>query len=182
MRALPTRLHGVLVLEPKVHGDERGFFLESWNAQAFAELTGCTRAFVQDNQSRSARNVLRGLHYQLPPQAQDKLVRVVAGEILDVAVDLRRGSPTFGRWEAVKLSAKDHRQLWIPAGCAHGFRVLSDSADVAYKVTDYYAPALERSIRWDDPQLAIDWGGGPPPQVSARDASAGAFADAATFP
>ena len=182
MRAVATRLPGVLILEPQVFGDERGFFMESWNAATFARLTGCTRAFVQDNQSRSARNVLRGLHYQLPPKAQDKLVRVVTGEILDVAVDLRRSSATFGQWEAVRLSAQDKRQLWVPAGFAHGFRVLSDSADVVYKVTEYYAPEHERSVRWDDPGLGIDWGSGPAPQVSARDAAGGSFAEAATFP
>ncbi|HUR42274.1 MAG TPA: dTDP-4-dehydrorhamnose 3,5-epimerase [Verrucomicrobiae bacterium] len=157
MQALPTELPGVLILEPKVFGDERGFFMESFNAREFAKLTGCTKAFVQDNHSRSARHVLRGLHYQLAPMAQDKLVRVVAGEILDVAVDVLRGSPTFGRCATVRLSADNKRQMWIPAGHAHGFLALSEAAEVQYKVTQYHSPQHERSIRWDDPALGISW-------------------------
>jgi dTDP-4-dehydrorhamnose 3,5-epimerase len=182
MRALPTALPGVLILEPKVFGDARGFFMETFNARLFAELTGCAKPFVQDNHSRSARGVLRGLHYQIPPKAQDKLVRVIAGEIVDVAVDLRRGAPTFGRWEAVRLSAENKRQLWVPAGFAHGFAVLSDTAEVVYKVTDYYAPELEHCIRWDDPQLGIDWGLPEAPLLSAKDQAGTALAAAAVFP
>jgi dTDP-4-dehydrorhamnose 3,5-epimerase len=180
MRALPTRLAGVLILEPKVLADARGDFMESWNARTFAELTGCTQPFVQDNHSRSARHVLRGLHYQLPPHAQGKLVRVTAGEILDVAVDLRRSSPTFRQWEAVRLSAGNRRQLWVPEGFAHGMLVLSDGAEMQYKTTQFYAPAHERSIRWDDPTLAIDWGVSAP-IVSARDAAGLLLGNAETF-
>jgi len=181
MQALATALSGVLLLEPKVFGDERGFFFESWNARRFAELTGCTQPFVQDNHSRSARGVLRGLHYQLPPKAQGKLVRVVAGEILDVVVDLRRSSATFGRWNSEVLSAANKRQLWIPPGFAHGFLVRSESAEVEYKVTDFYAPEAEACIRWDEPQLAIDWGLQGPPVLSAKDRAGGTFAAATAF-
>jgi dTDP-4-dehydrorhamnose 3,5-epimerase len=181
MRAVTTRLPGVLILEPKVFGDARGFFMESYNARSFAQLTGCERTFVQDNQSRSARKVLRGLHYQVPPKAQDKLVQVTAGEILDVTVDLRRSSPTFGRWEAVVLSAENQRQLWVPSGLAHGFVVRSASADVHYKVTDYYAPEAEACIRWDDPDLAIDWQLAGAPLLSAKDQAGLAFKSAPTF-
>ena len=159
----------VLLLEPKVFGDARGFFYESFNQQAFAAATGCDVTFVQDNHSRSARGVLRGLHYQLPPKAQGKLVRVVAGEVFDVAVDIRHASPTFGRWVGEFLSADNKRQLWIPPGFAHGFMVLSESAEFLYKTTDYYAPALERCIQWDDPELAIDWPAGFAPLLSAKD-------------
>ena len=182
MKAISTGLPGVLILEPKVFGDERGFFFESWNARRFAELTGCTEPIVQDNHSRSARGVLRGLHYQLPPKAQGKLVRVVAGEILDVVVDLRRSSATFGRWNSSVLSAQNKRQLWVPEGFAHGFVVRSDSADVQYKVTRGYAPEAEACIRWDDPQLAIDWGLAAPPVLSAKDQAGGSFAQAPAFP
>lgn len=182
MRVESTALPGVLVLEPKVFGDERGFFMESFNARAFAQLTGCDRPFVQDNHSRSACNVLRGLHYQAPPMAQDKLVRVVAGEVLDVAVDVRRSSPTFGKWIGVRLSAENKRLLWVPAGFAHGFLVLSTSADVQYKVTEYYSPQHERSIRWNDPAIGIDWGPTGAPVLSAKDAAAGLLADALVFP
>jgi dTDP-4-dehydrorhamnose 3,5-epimerase len=182
MRAVPTELPGVLILEPKVFGDERGFFLESYNAQLVARLTGCDKPYVQDNHSRSAKDVLRGLHYQLPPRAQDKLVRVVAGEILDIAVDLRRSSKHFGKWAAVRLSAEDKRQLFVPAGFAHGFVVLSDSADVVYKVTEYYAPEQDRCVRWDDPELAIDWGLTAPPVLSAKDRAGKAFREADVFP
>ena len=181
MQGIATKLSGVLILEPKVFGDERGFFMESFNAQTFEKLTGCSKPFVQDNHSRSARSVLRGLHYQLPPMAQDKLVRVVAGEVLDVAVDARRGSNTFGKWAAVRLSAENKRLLWVPAGFAHGFLVLSESADVQYKVTEYYSPQHERSIRWDDPAVGIDWGLQGAPLLSAKDAAAGLLAEAEPF-
>jgi dTDP-4-dehydrorhamnose 3,5-epimerase len=151
----PASIPDVLVLEPKVYGDARGFFMESWNARGFA-AAGIDAAFVQDNHSRSARGVLRGLHYQLR-QPQGKLVRVVSGEIWDVAVDLRRSSPSFGRWTGEKLDAASHRMLWIPPGFAHGFLVLSEQADVLYKASDYYAPEHERSLLWNDPALGIDW-------------------------
>lgn len=182
MNAIPTSLPGALILEPKVFGDARGFFLESFNARTFASLTGCGDAFVQDNHSRSARNVLRGLHYQLPPKAQGKLVRVVAGEILDVAVDIRRSSPTFGKSEAIRLSAENKRQLWIPPGFAHGFLVLTEGAEVAYKVTEYYAPDNDRCIRWDDADLAIDWRLDGAPILSAKDQQGAKLRDAEVFP
>ncbi len=156
MHVIPTALAGVLVLEPRVFGDDRGFFMESYNRRSFAQATGLDIDFVQDNHSRSRKGVLRGLHYQLR-QPQGKLVRVTHGAVFDVAVDIRRGSPTFGRWVGVELSADNHRQLWVPPGLAHGFVVLSDSADFLYKTTDYYAPEHERSIAWDDPAIGIDW-------------------------
>lgn len=161
MNVTPTAIPDVLVLEPKVFGDARGFFTESFNQQAFDAATGCQYTFVQDNHSRSSQGVLRGLHYQLPPHAQGKLVRVVRGAVWDVAVDIRPGSPTFGQWVAETLSADNHKQFWIPPGFAHGFVVLSDSADFLYKTTAYYAPESDRGIRWDDPELAIAW-----PQVA----------------
>ena len=182
MQALKTALAGVLILEPKVLGDARGYFMETYNTRTFAQLTGCDKPFVQDNQSRSARGVLRGLHYQAAPKAQDKLVRVISGEILDVAVDLRRSSPTFGKAETVKLSAENRRQLWVPVGFAHGFVVLSEFAEVIYKVTDYWSPAHERAVRWDDPDLAIDWQLAGAPALSAKDAAAPAFKAAELFP
>lgn len=181
MKVVPTRIPEVLVLEPKVFGDERGFFYESFNARAFAEATGLKRDFVQDNHSRSARGVLRGLHYQLQ-QAQGKLVRVCVGEVLDVTVDIRRSSPTFGQWVGVRLSAENKRQLWVPEGFAHGFVVLSEYAEFLYKTTDYYAPAHERCIRWDDPQLAIDWEFEGSPQLSAKDQAGLSLQDAELFP
>ena len=156
MQALPTALAGVLILEPTVFGDTRGFFMESYNRRRFAAATGVDPDFVQDNHSRSAKGVLRGLHYQLR-QPQGKLVRVVQGAVFDVALDIRPGSPTFGRWAGVELTADNQRQLWVPPGLAHGFVVLSDSADFLYKTTDYYAPEHERCIAWDDPALGIDW-------------------------
>ena len=168
MNVIETTLPGVLILEPKVFGDERGFFYESFNAKAFEQATGLQRQFVQDNHSRSVKGVLRGLHYQLE-NTQGKLVRVTLGEVLDVAVDVRRSSPNFGRWEAVRLSAQNARQLWVPEGFAHGFVVLSDVAEFLYKTTDYYNPAAERCIRWDDPTLAIDWQLTEAPQLSAKD-------------
>ena len=169
MKATPTALPGVLILEPKVFGDERGFFMESFNQKAFDEAVGRHVEFVQDNHSRSAKGVLRGLHYQLPPHAQGKLVRVTSGRVFDVAVDVRRGSPSFGKWVGVELSAENHRQLWLPEGIAHGFIVLSDSADFLYKTTNYYTPAAERCIRWDDPALGIAWPAAAAPTLSAKD-------------
>lgn len=168
MKATPTAIPEVLVIEPKVFGDARGFFLESWNARAFREATGVEASFVQDNHSRSARGVLRGLHYQLR-QPQGKLVRVVRGAVFDVAVDLRRSSPSFGRWVGVELGEDNHRQLWVPPGFAHGFLVLSESADFLYKTTDYYAPEHERCIAWNDPDLAIAWPAGITPSLSDKD-------------
>lgn len=181
MKVIPSELPDVLIIEPKVFGDERGFFYESFNAQAFQAATGVDCLFVQDNHSRSQRGVLRGLHYQIQ-QPQGKLVRVSVGEVLDVAVDIRRSSPTFGQWVAVRLSAENKRQLWVPAGYAHGFVVLSDTAEFLYKTTDYYAPAHERCIRWDDPTLAIDWQLGEAPQLSGKDQGGTWFKDAEVFP
>lgn len=157
MKLLPTKLEGLFEVEPKVFGDARGFFYESWNQQAFDEAVGSTVRFVQDNHSRSRRGVLRGLHFQRAPQAQGKLVRCVRGSVFDVAVDLRAGSPTFGQWEGRELSEHNQRQFWIPPGFAHGFLVLSDSADFLYKTTDFYAPQHEGCLRWDDPAVGIRW-------------------------
>ena len=187
IRKISTSLPGVFILEPRVFGDERGFFLESYNERVYAEL-GITERFVQDNHSSSRKNVLRGLHYQIQ-HAQGKLVRVVAGEILDVAVDLRRSSPTFGGWEAVRLSGENKRMMWIPPGFAHGFRVISEQAHVLYKTTDYYAPEFEHTLSWNDPQLKIDWAleGNPIGSaivsaiVSEKDQRGVALRDAATF-
>jgi dTDP-4-dehydrorhamnose 3,5-epimerase len=156
MKIVATRIPDVLIIEPRVFGDARGFFFESFNEQAFRVATGLDVAFVQDNHSRSAQGVLRGLHYQIE-QPQGKLVRVVRGAVFDVAVDLRRVSPTFGQWVGVELSEENHRQLWVPAGFGHGFLTLSETADFLYKTTDYYAPAFERCIAWNDPALGIDW-------------------------
>ena len=173
MKVTTTAIEGVLIIEPKVFGDERGFFFESFNQRAFNEAVGHTVDFVQDNHSRSAKGVLRGLHFQRPPHAQGKLVRVTQGSVFDVAADTRPGSPTFGRWVGVELSGANHRQMWIPAGLAHGFLVTSDSADFLYKTTDYYRPESEGSVRWDDPDLAIAWPlGGITPALSAKDAAA----------
>ena len=181
MQALPTSLSGVFILEPKVFGDTRGFFYESFNARRFAELTDITTPFVQDNHSKSARHVLRGLHYQIE-QAQGKLVRAVAGEVLDVAVDIRRSSPTFGQVETVILSAENKRMLWIPPGFAHGFVVLSESAEFLYKTTDYWAPQHERCILWNDPALAIDWQlNGATPLLAAKDQAGKLLKDAEVF-
>ncbi|MEO7335644.1 MAG: dTDP-4-dehydrorhamnose 3,5-epimerase [Caldimonas sp.] len=157
MQIIRTIIADVLLLEPRVFGDERGFFFESFNKKSFDEAVGHAVNFVQDNHSRSSKGVLRGLHYQLPPQAQGKLVRVTSGTVFDVAADIRLDSPTFGRWVGVELSDSNKRQLWIPPGLAHGFLVLSEIADFLYKTTDYYSPQLERSIRWDDARLAIEW-------------------------
>ena len=181
MKVTLLAIPDVLLLEPRVFGDARGFLFESFNQQVFSQATGCEHAFVQDNHSRSTRGVLRGLHYQLPPQAQGKLVRAVAGEVFDVAVDIRHASPTFGRWVGEVLSADNKRQLWIPPGFAHGFLVLSETAEFLYKTTDYYAPALERCIQWNDPELAIDWPSGIVPLLSAKDQHGIAFAMAEVF-
>ena len=173
MKVTPTALPGVLILEPKVFGDARGFFLESFNQRAFDEAVGHHVEFVQDNHSRSQRGVLRGLHYQLPPHAQGKLVRVVSGAVFDVAVDMRRSSPRFGQWVGTELSAENQRQLWVPPGFAHGFLVLSERADFLYKTTVYYAPESEAAVRWDDPALGIAWPlNGSAPVLSAKDAAA----------
>mgnify|MGYP001210752014 FL=1 len=179
MNLIPTAIPDVLLLEPRVFGDERGFFLESWNKRTFAEL-GITADFVQDNHSRSQKNVLRGLHYQVE-HAQGKLVRVTAGEVYDVAVDLRRSSPTFGRWVGFTLSAADKRMAWIPPGFAHGFLVTSDSAEFLYKTTDYYSPAHERTLLWNDPQLAIPWPLDGEPLLAAKDKAGTPLALAASF-
>ena len=182
MKVTPTAIAGVLILEPKVFGDERGFFMESFNQKAFDEAVGAHVEFVQDNHSRSARGVLRGLHYQLPPHAQGKLVRVVRGSVFDVAVDVRRSSPSFGQWVGVGLSEANHRQLWLPPGFAHGFIVTSDSADFLYKTTGFYEPHAERSVRWDDPRLAIAWPEAAlPPTLSGKDAAAPLLDQAETF-
>jgi len=179
MNVLETSLPGVLIIEPKVFGDSRGFFYESWNARAF-EAAGIHASFVQDNNSRSARNVLRGMHYQIK-QPQGKLVRVTLGEVFDVVVDLRRSSPTFGKWEGVRLSAENKRMLWIPPGFAHGFLVVSEHADFLYKTTDYWMPEHERTVAWNDPDLAIDWPLQGAPVVSAKDAKGTPFAQAETY-
>ena len=180
MNVIPTAIPGVLILEPRVFGDARGFFFESHNRATFAAATGVDANFVQDNQSRSSRGVLRGLHYQIK-QAQGKLVRASSGVIFDVAVDLRKGSPTFGRWVGAELSGDNFRQLWVPQGFAHGFLVLSESADVMYKTTDYYAPEHERCLRWDDPQIGIDWPHGAQPVLSAKDQLGLALSQAQLF-
>jgi len=178
MQIITTPIPDVLVLEPRVFGDERGFFFESWNQREFARL-GLPAHFVQDNHSKSARGILRGLHYQTQ-QVQGKLVRVVAGEVFDVAVDMRRGSPTLGRWAGALLSAANRRMMWIPPGFAHGFYVTADSAEFVYKCTDFYAPEHEVSLRWDDPTIGIRWPlvDGQPPVLSAKDATGISFAEA----
>jgi dTDP-4-dehydrorhamnose 3,5-epimerase len=180
MKLITTELPDVLIIEPKVFGDERGFFYESFNARKFAELVGLQVNFVQDNHSKSAQGVLRGLHYQIE-QAQGKLVRVTAGEVFDVAVDLRRSSPFFGKWTSAILSSSNCRQMWIPAGFAHGFLVLSETAEFLYKTTDYWAPEHERCIVWNDPQLAIAWPIVAPPSLSAKDQRGTLMADAEFF-
>lgn len=171
MKVTPTAIPDVLIIEPKVFGDERGFFFESFNQQRFEEATGVHCNFVQDNHSRSVRNVLRGLHYQIK-QPQGKLVRVVAGEVFDVAVDIRKSSPTFGRWLGTRLSAENKRQQWIPVGFAHGFLVLSEIAELLYKTTDYWVPEHERCIRWDDPAIGIEWPTQGEPTLVAKDQQA----------
>lgn len=182
MNVIKGEIEGLLILEPKVFGDARGFFMESYNAKTFAELTGLQLDFVQDNHSRSARGVLRGLHYQLQ-QPQGKLVRVVSGRVWDVAVDMRRSSPTFGKWQGLELSAENNRQFWVPAGFAHGFVVLSEFADFLYKTTDYYAPAHERCLMWNDPTVGVQWPlEGITPQLSGKDQQGLAFAQCETYP
>lgn len=181
MKAIPTAIPDVLVIEPKVFGDERGFFFESFNARAFAEATGLELDFVQDNHSKSAKNVLRGLHYQLPPKAQGKLVRVVQGEVFDVAVDIRKGSKTFGSWVGIHLGAENKKQFWVPPGFAHGFVTLSDTAEFLYKTTDYYSPEHERCIAWNDARLGIRWPISEPHLISAKDTQGQAFCLASKF-
>lgn len=180
MNVIPTTIPDVLVIEPRVFTDERGFFFESYNARDFAEQAGVRVDFVQDNHSRSVYNVLRGLHYQIE-NVQGKLIRAIVGEVFDVAVDLRQRSPTFGQWVGCRLSAENKRQLWIPGGFAHGFLVLSDAAEMLYKTTDFYAPQHERCIRWDDPDLAINWPLNGEPIVSKKDRAGDAFKDADVF-
>jgi len=180
MKAHRLAIPDVMILEPAVFGDDRGFFFESFNQRRFCESTGLELTFVQDNHSRSARGVLRGLHYQIQ-QAQGKLVRVVSGEVYDVAVDIRRGSPTFGKWVGEIISAENKKQIWVPAGFAHGFVVLSDSAEVLYKTTDYYENKYERSILWNDPTLGIAWPYQGEPVLSAKDKQGASFADAEVY-
>jgi len=169
MNIIPTKIPDLLIVEPKVIGDERGFFYESFNRKTFCEAIGHQVEFVQDNHSKSAKNVLRGLHYQLPPKAQGKLVRVVQGEVFDVAVDIRKGSKTFGQWAGLILSAENKRQLWIPPGFAHGFLTLTDTAEFLYKTTDYYSPEYERCIVWNDPEIGIKWPSTAELVLSAKD-------------
>jgi dTDP-4-dehydrorhamnose 3,5-epimerase len=183
MKITRTAIPEVIILEPKVFGDERGLFMESFNQKQFNEAVGQAIVFVQDNHSHSSRNVLRGLHYQLPPHSQGKLVRVTSGGVLDVAVDLRKSSPTFGQWSGAELTGANHRLLWIPPGFAHGFLVLTESADFLYKTTDYYAPDFEGALRWDDPTVGIPWPlNGESPVVASKDALAPFLANATLFP
>lgn len=181
MHVIPTAIPDVLIIEPRVFGDERGFFYESYNKKRFLELTGIDCEFVQDNHSRSLKGVLRGLHYQIR-QAQGKLIRVIMGEVFDVAVDIRRSSPNFGKWLSVRLSAENKRMLWVPPGFAHGFLVLSDAAEFLYKTTDYWAPEFERTIIWNDPDLAIDWPIDKEPVLSLKDMAGRPFKEAEVFP
>ncbi len=180
MQIQPTAIPDVLIIEPKVFGDDRGFFYESFNARRFKELTSITASFVQDNHSKSAQNVLRGLHYQLQ-QPQGKLVRVIAGEVFDVAVDIRKSSPTFGRWAGAMLSAENKRQLWIPEGFAHGFVVTSESAEFLYKTTNYWSSEFERSILWNDPAIGIQWPIDAEPLLSGKDKAGKPLAEAEVF-
>ena len=181
MKATPLALPEIILLEPRVFGDDRGWFYESFNANSFAAATGLDVTCVQDNHSRSSAGVLRGLHFQLPPAAQGKLVRAVAGAIFDVAVDIRRSSPTFGRWVGETLTAENKRQLWIPAGFAHGFLALEDGTEVLYKTTDFYNKAAEGAVRWDDPEIAITWPAGLAPLLAAKDDAAPFLAAAEVF-
>jgi dTDP-4-dehydrorhamnose 3,5-epimerase len=183
MKVTSTAIAGCLILEPKVFADDRGFFYESFNQRVFNQATDQDINFVQDNHSKSTKGVVRGLHYQLPPAAQGKLVRAVSGAVLDIAVDIRKSSPSFGKWVAVELSSENHKQFWLPPGLAHGFLVLSDVAEVLYKATDFYSPANERIICWDDPQLGIEWAlpEGIQPVVSARDQNGVGFLNADLF-
>jgi dTDP-4-dehydrorhamnose 3,5-epimerase len=180
LKVTPTSTPSVLIIEPRVFGDTRGFFFESFNQRAFNLATGLDVNFVQDNHSRSSKGVLRGLHYQIQ-QPQGKLVRVVRGSVFDVTVDLRKSSPTFGQWVGVELTEDNHRQLWVPPGFAHGFYVLSDSADFLYKTTDYYAPEFECSLIWNDPTIGIEWPLNTQPIISAKDAQGKKLADAEVF-
>ena len=180
MKIIPTSLPEVLIIEPQVFGDSRGFFYESFNARKFAELTGVRAEFVQDNHSKSGKNILRGLHYQIQ-QAQGKLVRVVSGEVFDVAVDIRKSSPNFGQWVGVNLSAENSRQLWVPPGFAHGFVVLSEQAEFLYKTTDYWAPEHERCLAWNDPEIGIDWPISEAPLLSAKDQLGKSLSEAEVF-
>jgi len=180
LKVTPTSIPSVLIIEPKVFGDDRGFFFESFNQRAFNRATGLDVNFVQDNHSRSSKGVLRGLHYQIQ-QPQGKLVRVVRGSVFDVTVDLRKSSPTFGQWVGVELTEDNHRQLWVPPGFAHGFYVLSDSADFLYKTTDYYAPEFECSLIWNDPAIGIEWPLNTQPIISIKDAQGKTLADAKVF-
>lgn len=181
MKVIPSAIADVLILEPSIFEDERGFFIESYNQRAFDDAVGRTVTFVQDNHSQSVKGTLRGLHYQLPPHAQGKLVRVTVGEVFDVAVDIRKRSPTLGQWVGETLSANNKRQLWIPPGFAHGFSVTSDICELQYKCTDFYAPGSERSIRWDDPDLSINWPLDSEPLISEKDAQAASLRHAAVF-
>ncbi|MGK7940342.1 MAG: dTDP-4-dehydrorhamnose 3,5-epimerase [Crocosphaera sp.] len=180
MKVIQTKIPDVVIIEPRVFGDDRGFFYESYNQKSFTEATGINKNFVQDNHSKSQKNVLRGLHYQIQ-QPQGKLVRVVVGEVLDVAVDIRKSSPTFGQWVSCLLSAENKRQFWVPEGFAHGFVVLSDAAEFLYKTTDYYAPQYERSILWNDADLAIDWQLKGEPLLSKKDQQGLPFKEAEIF-
>lgn len=181
MKVTDTRIPEVKLIEPRVFEDERGFFYESFNQKIFEKAIGYPVTFVQDNHSKSCRNTLRGLHYQLPPHAQGKLVRVTVGEVFDVAVDIRKSSPTFGQWVGERLSADNRRQLWVPPGFAHGFVVLSDVAEFQYKCTAFYAPECEGSIHWDDPEINIDWPCQDTPLLSSKDSAAPHFSDAEYF-
>ncbi|WP_341328165.1 dTDP-4-dehydrorhamnose 3,5-epimerase [Methylotuvimicrobium sp. KM2] len=181
MKVTPLAIPDVILLEPKVFGDARGFFLESYNQESFRQATGLNLQFVQDNHSRSSKGVLRGLHYQLAPKAQGKLVRVVSGAVFDVAVDVRKSSSTFGQWVGAELSEENHRQMWIPQGFAHGFVVLSETADFLYKTTDYYAPELERCIAWNDPTIGIQWPANINPVLSDKDREGKALNEAECF-
>lgn len=181
MKVTPSRISEVLIIEPRVFGDDRGFFFESFKQNEFNAALGQEVVFVQDNHSKSAKNVLRGLHYQMPPKAQGKLVRVVQGEVFDVAVDLRKGSKTCGQWVGERLSAENKKQMWIPPGFAHGFLTLSDTAEFLYKTTDYYSPEDERCICWDDPQIAITWPSDGEFVLSGKDLAAPRFTEAELF-
>lgn len=181
MKATPLAIPDVVLFEPKVFGDERGFFFESFNMRVFTEATGLAPGFVQDNHSKSQKDVLRGLHYQLPPHPQGKLVRVVSGEVFDVAVDIRRSSPTFGKWVGEILSGENKKQLWIPSGFAHGFVTLSDTAEFLYKTTDYYVPELERCISWNDKTIGIQWPAMSSPTLSKKDLLGSQLNTAETF-
>ncbi len=181
MKATPLAIPEVILIEPTVYTDERGFFFESFNHKKFEEAVGYSVNFVQDNHSKSTKGVLRGLHYQLPPKAQGKLVRVTQGEVFDVAVDIRKNSPTFGKWVGEKLSAENKKQLWVPKGFGHGFVVLSETADFLYKTTDFYAPEYERCIAWNDPDIAVDWTFQEQPQLSGKDKQGALLNNAEVF-